>query len=317
MTMSLRDGAYLIAFLALYVRLTGSHLWSIFCHFAFRVHSTSSPQSGLYHQQQAILRNSASVGRTLWDLVTVSYSWRGRVSRPFGRTIWLFMYASLHIVAFVAAGIFSSRVTTARAEVLVRGNLCGIWPNPGLHQTGTQPHNQSDLFERFGYKANYKNSLVKANAYASTCYNASSKLDSCLPYGREQISWSTSVSNGCPFPDASICRGNITVNFDSGLLNSHTHFGINSQERDRVEYRRTMSCSLISTDKYMVGPKNSTDDSVLTNYQPWHSNVNRTYWEYWYGADKVAGIPMTAVVTDYLDFNLYNSQAEWQNYLLA
>ena len=60
-TLTLRNGAYLVAFLALFVRIVGSHFWRLLCYAIF--HYMPSRMDELDRsttQQKAILRNSYS-----------------------------------------------------------------------------------------------------------------------------------------------------------------------------------------------------------------------------------------------------------------
>ena len=73
-TIDLRDGALLISFLALFVRLVGSHAWSIFCYMFHQWQSSKGERDALHHQQQTLLRNSGSVTSTLWYAPPLSHS---------------------------------------------------------------------------------------------------------------------------------------------------------------------------------------------------------------------------------------------------
>lgn len=60
-TLTLHNGAYLVAFLAMFVRVTGNYAWKLLCYLVFHINVTSSPPDETQHrQQQAVLRNSYS-----------------------------------------------------------------------------------------------------------------------------------------------------------------------------------------------------------------------------------------------------------------
>lgn len=42
-----------------------------------------------------------------------------------------------------------------------------------------------------------------------------------------------------------------TVQFDTGFLDSRLHFGMNSRDDDRVQYRRVMTCAPVTTTGYV------------------------------------------------------------------
>jgi hypothetical protein len=58
-TLTQNNGGLLIAFVALFVGAAGKSFWKLLCFALHRLLSAPTvPQDGLYHQRQAILRNS-------------------------------------------------------------------------------------------------------------------------------------------------------------------------------------------------------------------------------------------------------------------
>ena len=129
LTVTSRAGAYLIAFLALFVRIAGGHLWTITAYLTFLYRSKLHDQDIYYHQQQAVLRNTVTETGAIIGLVKIARHWHGNsyVQQPYGRAAPILLAAATHLAAFFAAGIFSSKVTSARSEVLIRGAVCGTW----------------------------------------------------------------------------------------------------------------------------------------------------------------------------------------------
>jgi hypothetical protein len=132
LTLSSQHGSFLIAFLALFVRLAGQNLWAIFCYCAFQTRSTQQPTDALYHQLQALLRNSTGDTAALWDLLKLLWRWRTKTESAFRRIIFLAASALFHLATFSAAGIFSSKVSIVDPEVLIKSDECGNWPYPYL-----------------------------------------------------------------------------------------------------------------------------------------------------------------------------------------
>lgn len=111
-TLTHRNGSLLTAFLALYVALVGRSFWRLFC---FTLHSFFSnglsPQDGLYHQRQVILRNTGSDVDGLQYFVRLIWAWRNRSVRPWRRVLPLLGLTILTTTAFYAASILSSQAS--------------------------------------------------------------------------------------------------------------------------------------------------------------------------------------------------------------
>src|SRR5436305_11055473 len=125
LTTTSQNGFLLVSFLALFVRMVGSHFWSVLCFVMHQLKSDSSPQDGLHHQHQLLLRNSQSHTSTLWDLTKVAFFWRASARHSFRRTLPLIVIALLQLTIFTTAGLFSSHLASSTDEVLVRSPYCG------------------------------------------------------------------------------------------------------------------------------------------------------------------------------------------------
>src|SRR5271168_1123313 len=125
LTISSRNGACLVAFLALFVRFAGSHFWDICRYAIFQYRCGVGPKDVYHQQQQILLRNTTADTSMLWNLVKVTWAWRRKTTRPFLRSISLLTWATVQVLAFSAAGIISSRVASTQPEVLLRGSNCG------------------------------------------------------------------------------------------------------------------------------------------------------------------------------------------------
>lgn len=60
LTLKRQDADLLIALTAFFVAFVGARFWKIICFALHRCSSTGTPQDVIYHQRQAILRNSSA-----------------------------------------------------------------------------------------------------------------------------------------------------------------------------------------------------------------------------------------------------------------
>ena len=259
-TLSAKNSAYLIAFLALFVRLAGGQLWAVLAFLSAFSRATAEPQDALYHQQQAILRNTSQPATVLWSTLKLLWFWKGTATKARTRTAAFIFLGLTYIAAFGVAGIFSSKISSPDSQVLlVPSDLCGLWPFPWLHLYDSTKESWQDYSrQQIRYDSNFEELTRKSHTYTGQCYNSTSQHSyaACLPYGRSRISWSTDLHAACPFSD-DICIAD-AVQFDTGFLNSQTHFGINSRD-DQVEYRRVMTCAPITTDGHVSDYVDSAD----------------------------------------------------------
>jgi hypothetical protein len=130
--MTRQSGSLLISFTAFFVTIVAARFWSTACLILHRGFSTAKPEDALYHQRQAILRNSSSSASGLFSLIQLSLAWRNLAQRRFIRTIPSIIFAAVCLLLFALASGFSSSISTAIGdEVLVDGTNCGLinWVN--------------------------------------------------------------------------------------------------------------------------------------------------------------------------------------------
>ncbi|KAF2660683.1 hypothetical protein K491DRAFT_774588 [Lophiostoma macrostomum CBS 122681] len=242
-TLTRQDGGLLIAFLAIFLGAAGRSFWRISCFFIHRLLSTSAAEDALYHQRQAILRNSDTAFDGFWRLLETSYGWRKRDARPFRRLLPLCAYAFVIALCFAVAGIFSSRVTTDTvSEVLLTGKNCasmGLNDLTNLSYYGTvwAPYNTQRVMSSLNY--------------VNQCYrNGSENSDECHLFIKPQIPSTVITNASCPFA-SEVCRtqdANIIV--DTGYIDSHEHLGINSPPQERFQIRSKYQCAPIVTEGF-------------------------------------------------------------------
>lgn len=99
------------------------HLWAV-CYFVLHPYfSRKGRQDAIYHQRQAILRNSSSPVGTAWALLRMTWRWRKSSKSP--HRILPFLGCLLVVTCgFTAATILSSWIARG-SEVLLNGTNCG------------------------------------------------------------------------------------------------------------------------------------------------------------------------------------------------
>ncbi|KAF2004638.1 hypothetical protein P154DRAFT_484672 [Amniculicola lignicola CBS 123094] len=264
LTLPTWKGLVLVSFLTLFVTVAGACFWRVVCFILHQFRSTTVSRDGLFHQQQAILRNSITAPNALWSLIWSSWRWRGRVKSPFWNTFPLLFVTGLHIAFFAAAGLLASQVTTTKAgQALVKSGKCGFpveISNPRdaeslkLDEQTLLVFNSEVLLGR--------QSVTKSATYVRTCYNDDLNKDAaaCNIYVQPHLVGvnASAVSNAtCPFGEG-VCAGKV-VRYDSGLVHSTTDLGINFPEADSLSFRRTTTCTPVNTKNYTSKWQNVTD----------------------------------------------------------
>ena len=241
-------------------------------------------------------------------MTKLSWFWGGHAHNAKTRTLTLVFTSFCYIAAFATAGIFSSRISSANSEVLLLPTEeCGVWecPDTSLFEPDHETYAAFDK-RKNRFLTNIGQIYRRSHAYVSLCHNFDGAVEAedlhCLPLGKDRITWSTDVDVACPF-EKDMCTDS-AVQFDSGFISSHTHFGINNG-RDRVEYRRVLTCAPIQTEGHVSGPVdaaglnytyftgfNATDDPFL-----WFPDEKFT--KYAYGQNSLFDDNTTYAYSDY------------------
>ncbi|OTA96309.1 hypothetical protein M434DRAFT_375138 [Hypoxylon sp. CO27-5] len=252
LTLNRQVAALLIALTAIFVGYVGTRFWRIACLVVHRCQSSPEPQNTIYHQRQAILRNSASAESGIWALIKILWTWRYIEKKPLPRIFPSIVAAASCVVVFIIAGGLSSRISSSVGnEVLIESTNCGI----------IIPVNTIEY--AIGATLYVADQLKKALTYAQECYssNGSGTINCDLYVVKRLPTWRNNGAS-CPFP-GNICQSNSSNLFlDTGLMDSHDHFGINFPVTERVLWRKALSCApLITsgyTDSYTDGSGNVT-----------------------------------------------------------
>lgn len=265
-TLSRRNGGLLVAFIAIFVGAAGKSFWRLACFLLHRMLSNPEPQDGIYHQLQAILRNSGAAQDAAWSLGQVLWAWRvpARFRKPFPRLIGIILLALFVSVSFGVAGVFSSQITTDTAnEVLLTGSNCG----PLRSNDDVDADAYNNLFEPHQHQR-----VTAYSNYALQCYtgNATAAVEDCHPYIQANLKMTVSRNASCPFA-SEMCKSqteNLIV--DTGYMDSSKAFGINAPPKNRFQLRMVHHCAPIVTQGF-------TNASV-------GENTTETFQRYYYGA---------------------------------
>jgi hypothetical protein len=253
LTLKRQEADFLIALTAFFVAFVGVRFWRIICFALHRIFSTANPKDVVYHQRQAILRNSSAPEGDIELLLRLF--WKNRYSRQGFKLLSTALFACTCLIAFVAAGALSSRISTGVGnEVLIKSARCGFY-----YSSNTDP--ASDRYLSLAYPAE---TLDQAANYAQKCYlNGSLGLD-CNLWVRSRLGGTVDLEASCPF-DERICRtGTGNIRMDTGYIDSHDDLGINAPAKERVLWRNVLHCAPLVTSGFTT--MKSTPTRNLTRY---------------------------------------------------
>lgn len=243
LTLDRQSGGLLIAALALFIVWVGTSFWRICCFTFHQVYSSDTAKDGLYHQRQAILRNSGSAWRGLTNLLQAGWAWRRNPKLSVCHTLPMIICAALCACAFVFASIFSSMIATSFGdEVLISSPDCG-YTNAQLDNPNTLAAQTFEPYLR-------QNALSYAQ-YAQQCYhtNASTVVD-CSQFVKKNLLGTSKTDATCAF-GGQICQDDSSnLDLDTGLLDSNEDFGLNAPPEETFQYRRRIQCAPLKTDGY-------------------------------------------------------------------
>lgn len=284
LTLSARNSAVFIAFVALFVGFSGGQLWSVLAFLISTTRSTSAPQDGFYHQQQAILRNNPQPTGVAWAMLKLSSAWKGAAKKPRTRAYGFVIFSLTYVAAFFLAGVFSAKITSNDSEVrLVPVQDCGTWSYPFLSEFDPTKNTFKEYaIQRQEYWIDVNQLILTSHAHMLQCYNstASQLNEMCLPYGRNEVSWTRHLNVSCPFAK-DMCVTD-AIQFDTGFMSTSFHYGIDTKE-DHIEYRRVMTCAPITTEGYVSGYFNSSDMGFAVDSATYKPLDGETFLKYTYG----------------------------------
>jgi hypothetical protein len=274
LTLTRRNGGLLVAFLAIFIGATGKSFWRIACFVLHRALSSPRPQEGIYHQLQAILRNSDTAQAAAWSLGQVIWGWRipARFRKPFPRLFAIILLALVVSISFGVAGVFSSQITTDTAnEVLLTGDRCG--PLKGNDEADWEGY--VTLFEPL----QWKRVTTYAN-YALQCYqgNVTAGAEECYPYIKSRLKTNVTRNAACPF-NSTMCKSqDANIIMDTGFIDSNEDLGLNQAPENRFQMRLIHHCAPLVTEGFSEPFRgNDTDEERMRYYYgPLNERANYT-----------------------------------------
>jgi len=171
LTLTTRDGAFLVSFLTLYITIAGSLAWAIvaYVYHQRRANAAKDDQDGLWNQEQAILRNTGSPIKVAIELLYEWRAWRKIKKRSLRRLLIGILLALATMAIFAVAGVFAGQVTkSASNNVLIHSAGCGDWDIANVTQSGNSIWQTLVL----------QNTLADAE-YARACYDSSRDSLTC------------------------------------------------------------------------------------------------------------------------------------------
>jgi hypothetical protein len=96
-TLTTLHGSFLVAFLAVFVRVVASHFWNVLKWIIFYARHTEEARDGLHHQQQALLASNMSDSSAILQFARLGWYWRRRARNIFWRTFAFFAIGAIHV----------------------------------------------------------------------------------------------------------------------------------------------------------------------------------------------------------------------------
>lgn len=237
LTLPSTKGQFLVAFLAVFVTITGARLWIVLSFLIHQLRAASTLGDGRHQQVQVILRNSSSPLGASWELISLGWSWRKVKASSYWSLVLLALLGLLHASCWAVASIFSSQITnTVGNEALIRSPDCGYY----IADKNAEEKDQISFTI-----SRTINSTTDATSYARLCYGQSGEKSVCNRYTVPQVPWTANTRDTCPF-DLGFCRLNgsaAAFKMDTGVLNSQSVFGFNTPPSHEIGYRKVTTCA--------------------------------------------------------------------------
>ncbi|KAF1994600.1 hypothetical protein P154DRAFT_26897 [Amniculicola lignicola CBS 123094] len=257
LTLPTQWGLILVGFFALFVKLGSENLWGVICFIIHQLNASEKKQDDIYHQFQLVLRNTDSEQTFIQRLIKVAQAHKGMRFKVYRRTILFILLASVYGLGFYAVSGLSSRLIAAKdgSTVLALSPSCGYLAAPSLVNLGDEKS-----FEALNALVVVaRNSYRKSATYARTCYGQTGdNTTACGTFVKTSLDYTTVKDEPCPFGD-NMCSTK-AIKFDTGLIRSDTHLGVNTKQRDSMSLRKTLTCAPLDGERYTPGWKPIPDE---------------------------------------------------------
>jgi hypothetical protein len=280
LTLTKQYGTILTSLLTLFLKFVGSRLWILCSYVAFRlpirhpqdpvVSQTSDAEYLLFARLQAVLRNSNTPSDGLVGFLDAAKSAAATVGKTkvFSRCAPLVVHALVQYGWIGVAGVLPSRFISTGSDVLLRPRSCGVWP-----EFPTNVTNYGDAVAKtIQYIGAWTGQRVQNMADSShlnhNCYGASgtTAFGHCNSPGRRFVDWTFNTTDACPFGNVS-CLSTRSLILDSGFVDSHVDLGINTRKKDRIAFRKTLTCAIPDLKDYTaVFDRNNVSAVTTTPY---------------------------------------------------
>jgi hypothetical protein len=183
-----------------------------------------------------MLRTLPTPSTVMADAVKLWWAWRKKADRALSRSILLALLALMFTVATVAASVFSSLIVEGGTiDVLVNSPYCGrVNTNADVGRVNTIGVDQT------------------APEYSAACYRNGSLPSTCDVFMQHNIPLKVQDAP-CPLLNDTWCDTTESVNVDTSMLDVGKTFGINLGDKDRVQYRKATTCSILPIkDHFMI-----------------------------------------------------------------
>ncbi|CAG9951224.1 unnamed protein product [Clonostachys rosea f. rosea IK726] len=241
--MSKNNGNVFLSFLTVLVTVAGASAWTIV---SLIIHSwivRARHNNDVFDVQQILLRNAKTPLATVAEFFKLWRAWRKKkVPNIAIRTLWVLIPTLLLYGGILVASIFASKVAINKdggGIALARDQGCGILPLWHL------PRRRTDMIR----KNKIVNDTIDGRNYAINFYDVDSTTRSKSvrsTFVTDALPYTANFNASCPFQNQTLCLKGATINFESGELNSHTEFGINAKEHDRISTRAKTTCTMVN-----------------------------------------------------------------------
>ena len=246
--------------LALFVTLSGGQLWTILRFSLHQYRASRTPQASnvLHRQEQVILRNASTNFATLRLMSQIAWAARRKTHKPLRFCVLIVILALVHAIFFMIAGAFSNNIANAGPEVLSRSKYCGIW-NETYSDIASNGLNEDSL-EAMRLSVEYfqkqAHDVQLSLEYAQQCYLTQPHYymsSTCNTMKNTTLNFKQTTTDVCPF-EKDLCHADSeTVVFDTGVIDSHHHLGINAEPANRLTYQRITTCAVLNDTGKVTG----------------------------------------------------------------
>jgi hypothetical protein len=248
LTLPISSAGYLISSLTLLVTLASTMFWVILTYIWHQLKvPPRTPMDQLDLQRQVLLRNVNTPALAILHVAKLYLAQRKTANNPLSRLLPIAVAAGFVIVLFLAAGVFVAAIASQSEDdilVLAKPGVCGeVTSN---YSDGSSSDIASAAYAWTTSKA------LRGREYAKLWYTDNTSLITKgssafpvrkLPYTTSRVPCPFSgIPTRCRFTMDNTSDANTAIAFDTGLLNSALHLGINGPIERSLQFRRRTTC---------------------------------------------------------------------------